>query len=93
MCWRGVGENEGEIKEGGEGGEYKKGTGSLSFPSRVGEGNEGLWAQVDPTDDITASSSLLLFFPFPLSVRPSSISMVHACAAVQSHRTKEPRQQ
>ena len=80
-------------KGGGEGGEYKKGTGSLSFPSRVGEGNEGLWAQVDPTDDITASSSLLLFFPFPLSVRPSSISMVHACAAVQSHRTKEPRQQ
>ena len=70
MCWRGVGENEGEIKEGGEGGEYKKGMGLLSFPSRVGEGNEGLWAQVDPTDDITASSSLLLFFPFPLSGRP-----------------------
>ena len=50
-----------EEKGGGEGGEYKKGTGSLSFPSRVGEGNEGLWAQVGPTDDITASSSLLLF--------------------------------
>lgn len=62
-----VEQNEGERR--GEGGEYKKGSkgrGSPSFPSRVGEGNEGLWARAGPAGDITpppSSSSILFVLP------------------------------
>jgi hypothetical protein len=85
LCWRGIEQNEGGERRGEKVASIKKGAsdgGRPPFPSRVGEGNEGLWARAGPAGDITPASSSLLFFPFisiPLSGLVSWISMVHPC--------------
>jgi hypothetical protein len=93
LCWRGIEQNEGGERRGEKVASIKKGAsdgGRPPFPSRVGEGNEGLWARAGPAGDITPASSSLLFFPFisiPLSLDWSLGSLFEP---VLSRRTVRP---